>query len=327
MAKKTLSLDLRPQTFRQMFGQASVCRAVTKQMVDRPPTAWMFCGETGSGKTTIARIVALSLQCAHKKFGYPCLECRKRQREFCIEEVNTGEHNTVDDIKDIVATSVYSPIGKSRYRVFILDEAQRISTQAQTILLKYFEDAPASTVWIICTTEPEKILASLRGRCIIHQMRSLKGRTAEEFIAWAYKKSGATGADISAFTEIVHTYSVTSPRNILMALEKVIAGIDPDKAVASLYSDVDTRRVCQALVKGNWGAIRSELSEASPSDAKLIRASIIGYLCTILLDPRPRLQPEVLAQLILDLSNTTGYDDNILLAQLSAKLWVASKLF
>lgn len=327
MAKKTLSLALRPQTFTQMFGQVNVCRAVTKQMTERPPTAWMFCGETGSGKTTIARIVALSLQCAHKRFGYPCVKCRKRRSAFCIEEINTGEHNTVDDIRDIVATSVYSPIGDSRYRVFILDEAQRISTQAQTILLKYFEDAPASTVWIICTTEPEKIIASLRGRCMIHQMRSLKGRVAEEFIAWAYAKSGATDADISAFVETVHTYSVTSPRNILMALEKVIAGIDPDKAVASLYSDVDTKRICQALVKGNWGAIRSVLSEASPSDAKLIRASVIGYLRTILLDPNPRLPLKILSQLILDLASTTSYDDSILLAQLSAKLWGASKLF
>ena len=148
---KTLSLALRPRTFKKMFGQSHITGAISKQVeADRWPTAWMFSGQAGSGKTTLARILAVSLQCVHQEqFGSPCNECYTNKDDFSIDEPDTAVNNGVDAIKELIQRSTYAPSKGSNKRVIILDEAQRLTTQAQGALLKHFEDySPESTVWI-----------------------------------------------------------------------------------------------------------------------------------------------------------------------------------
>src|SRR6185503_10000650 len=150
----------------------------------RMPRAWMFIGQSGSGKTTIARILATSLNCTHNEFGDPCSLCLKNSSKFQIHEINAGDISGVDDIREIAVGSQYAPISPTRRRVYILDEAQRISSAAQNLLLKYFEEAPRTTVWIVCTTEPDKILRTLRRRCMVYTMQAWRPTAVENF--WTY---------------------------------------------------------------------------------------------------------------------------------------------
>lgn len=326
---RTLSLSLRPKTFAQLYGQAKATESITKQISSgRHPNAWLFGGETGAGKTTIARIIALSFQCEHSQFGYPCNDCQKRYRQnaFNITEVNASELNGVDAIKELAQVSNYAPVPPSKKRVIILDEAQRVTAQAQSVLLKYFEEAPSTTVWIIATTEPEKILKPLRSRCLVYVLQPLRGREVENFIKWASKKA-KVDRPLDLFTDVVHRAGVTSPRLILMGLERFASGLDPEKCINPSETDVDTLRVCQSLVKGEWSPIRSELAKATPDGARDLRAAVLGYLRAILLNPKPTAKKETVVQAIEELGRVQYVDDNAMHAMVAAALYKLAKRF
>lgn len=324
---RTLSLSLRPRSFNQLFGQKSVTSAIINQLKSRRiPRAWLFGGATGSGKTTIARIIALSLQCTHAPFGSPCKECWSQYNSHCITEVNASELNGVDAIKELAQASNFGPNPPSKVRVIILDEAQRVTVQAQSVLLKYFEEAPSTTCWIIATTEPEKILKPLRSRCLTYLLQPLKGGEVDRFIKWAAKRAKVV-RPIDEYIDTVHEKGVSSPRLILMGLEKFASGIDPDKAIAASETDVDTLRICQALVKGIWTPIRSELEKSSPDDARTIRGAILGYLRVILLNPKETVNKKVVSEVIEEIGRVQFVDEVAMSAMLTAILFRLVKRF
>src|SRR6266446_5346345 len=127
---KTLQLALRPKTFSALYGQDKITKAIEKQFASkRIPRSWMFSGQTGSGKTTIARILALGFQCKHQNgtIGNPCLDCRKRFYDFSIQDINASSKNGVQEISELVQGAEFAPLAPSRRRVYILDEAHRLS--------------------------------------------------------------------------------------------------------------------------------------------------------------------------------------------------------
>lgn len=326
---KTLSLSLRPKSFKQLFGQDKVTSAILNQVKsNRMPNAWLFGGETGSGKTTIARIIALSLQCTHKEFGSPCLACRKNKNSFGIAEPNASELNGVEAIKELAQISNYAPNPPALKRVIILDEAHRITPNAQDILLKYFEETPSTTCWIIATTKPEKIIATLRGRCMVYLLQPLQGRDVEKFVASAVERAKIK-RPIDEFIDNLHKAGITSPRQILMGLEKFAAGVDPDKCISVAETNVDTLRLCQNLVKGNFGPIRSELTKATPDDALTIRGALLGYLRSVLLNPKETaVDKKAVAETIEELGRISTYTDEVAMhAMLCAVLYKVVKRF
>jgi len=324
---QTLSLALRPKCFSQLLGQKDIVDAIQSQMASkREPRAWMFAGPTGTGKTTIARIIAKSLQCRHSDtFGEPCAKCQKN-KEFDISEMNIAELNGIDAIKEIASHSTFFPTPGSRRKVIILDEAQRVTKAAQSVLLKYFEDASKSTTWIICTTEPEQILKALRGRCYQLQVRPIRGAIAEAFIKEAAAKAGIT-RKLNDFIEQVHIYGVSGPRDILNALEKFASGIDPEEAVRVSTSGLDVLRICQNLRQGNWAIIKTELRNAQPEDAMLLKTSLLSYLRNLLLHPTPGAELKTLALAIDTIGSIPFSNDDTVLALLTSKIYQLSKRF
>lgn len=328
MAGSTLSLLLRPRTFGDFFGMEQITSAITKQVKSgRMPTAWLFIGPAGSGKTTLARILAASFQCTHNKFGYPCATCRMKakNKEFCTEEVPVAEQNKVADMHALVDRSLYAPTPGSPMRVIILDEAHRITTQAQAILLKHFEDfSPSTTVWIATTTEPHLMLDTLKSRCMTYKTRLLRNRDVEEFIKFAAEK-GSIKRDLSDFVDFVHKHDVSSPRVILMCLEKFASGLDP--ADALLIGEVNTKQLCRNIMQGDWSGVKRELRQCEVDDGRLIRGAVMGYLKAILLNPKtpPKVSLKV-AQSVKMLARIT-YDEAYLFSDLVATLHLVTKRF
>lgn len=279
-----LTLQYRPKTFAELIGQQSLTQAIQRQYESkREPLAWLFHGQTGGGKTTVARIMALSLQCTHQKeFGNPCDDCYKNRSDYSIHEINASEVSGVEQISQIVEGSEYRPHPPSRRKVYILDEAQRLSSAAQNLLLKYFEDTPKTTVWIVCTTEPEKILHTLRRRCMQFSLQPLKRKDVRELLINIASKEKCN-KDLESLTDIIYQARIQSPALILMALEKFLAGIPAEKAVLAGDTTVDIKNLASRLYKGDLEEVHNIMKDATLEDAKLIRVAVSKYLNAILL--------------------------------------------
>jgi len=269
---------MRPRRLSDLVGQSSVIQAIRAQVAKRPPQAWMFHGGTGTGKTTLARILAVAYQCEHQKlWGDPCEDCWKIQDHYCIHEINASEVSGVEELGRVAKLSRHRPMGGLK-RVIILDEAQRISNAAVNMLLKPFEDPPSTTIWIICTTEPAKILATLRRRCTTYQLRGLSINDRELLLNKAAKMAGVT-RKLPPLFEQIHSLGVSSPALLLMALEKYAAGTSPEDAAAGVEGNTaDSLRICKATTSGDWATLRKLLQAATPDDARWIRASVAGWL-------------------------------------------------
>jgi hypothetical protein len=141
------------------------------------------------------------------------------------------------------------------------------------------------------------------------------------------KKAGLK-RPLEEFIEYANQFGLTSPAFILQALEKYEAGIDPDRAVSGAETDVDTKRICKALVEGEWGPIRAELEKAGGDDGKLIQQAAIGYLRSVLLAKQSTVKPALAADAILDLTRMSwGMEYSTALAYVAAILHKWTKKF
>ena len=329
MTTQTLNLSFRPRSFDEMIGQKHMIDLIRKQIKSgRVPAAWMFVGESGSGKTTTARILALSLQCTHQtEFGNPCDACQKGRSKFDILEINASENSGVSEVESTIVGAFYTPKPPSKYRVYIFDEAQMLSSQAQNALLKYFEDSPKSTVWIICTTEPQKIKRTLRRRCLNYTIPSLgiKGVGALVKSALTHTKSDLPDEPL---IEALLEAGISSPGFVVMAVEKYLAGETAEKsAQVGFDSAIDTLRVCRAVVKGDWDTVRAIMASANPEDARAIRQSLGGYLKAILLDSEPGKQASKVEQAIGELMKLTMVEDGLQLSATTAVVYRVCRMF
>lgn len=278
---KNLAVRFRPKRFSEVVGNAPVISALKKLYSGN---SYFLSGDTGVGKTTLARILATSAQCTHQTTGYgePCDGCITMAEEgkFDIMEINASDATGVEEIRALTKGYSYSPMPPSCRRVYILDEAHRLSTASQNLLLKSLEDGPASALWIICTTEPSKVLRTLRGRCLPFALRSLGyeevGVLVQRVLAFTGKKVPEEAT--ARFSQALERRSILQPRAIVNLVEMFLTG-----KVTWPVAEGVTRKLGQYLLEGNWEVIRKALSAMEAEDIEGLRLQLSAYMGVVLL--------------------------------------------
>ena len=170
MSYQALYRAWRPRTFSEICDQDAVVRTLRRQVeTDRIAHAYLFCGTRGTGKTTAAKVLSRAINCLHPVNGDPCGECeicKALSGENCMDvlEIDAASNTGVDDIRELRDKIQYPP-ALTRYKVYIIDEVHMLSTGAFNALLKTLEEPPKHAVFILATTEPQKLPATILSRC------------------------------------------------------------------------------------------------------------------------------------------------------------------
>lgn len=169
MAYQALYRKWRPQTFEQVLGQTATVKTLRRQIEDgRIAHAYLFCGCRGTGKTTMAKLMSRAINCLNPSHGDPCGQCEAcraimSETTMDVLELDAASNNSVDNIRELLEQVRY-PAQLGRYKVYIIDEVHMLSTAAFNALLKTLEEPPAHVVFILATTEPQKLPATILSR-------------------------------------------------------------------------------------------------------------------------------------------------------------------
>ncbi|MCL2571199.1 MAG: DNA polymerase III subunit gamma/tau [Defluviitaleaceae bacterium] len=216
----------RPKTFADLVGQPHVVRALSNQLeTGQLSHSYLFCGTRGTGKTSAARIFARAVNCLAPLEGNPCNACENCQnilsdRSLDVIEIDAASNNSVDNIRDLREEVRYTPT-QCKYKVYIIDEVHMLSTSAFNALLKTLEEPPAHVIFILATTDPQKIPATILSRC---QRYDFKRITATDMVATMgrYLEAENTEYEETALEQIAY-HSDGAMRDALSLLDQCLA--------------------------------------------------------------------------------------------------------
>ena len=190
MAYTALYRKWRPARFEDVRGQEHIVRTLKNQIIsDRVGHAYLFCGTRGTGKTTIAKIMARAVNCEHPVDGSPCNECAVCRsilegRSVNVAEIDAASNNGVDNIREIRDQVQYSPT-EGKYRVYIIDEVHMLSAGAFNALLKTLEEPPAHAVFLLLAERAEAFLPTILSRVVVMKIRPLSAETIADYLMQA----------------------------------------------------------------------------------------------------------------------------------------------
>src|SRR4026209_1407022 len=194
MATQSLYRRYRPRRFSEVRGQEHVVRALRNSVVDeREAQAYLFSGPRGTGKTTSARILAKVLNCERPLDGEPCCECDsclavERGTSYDVHELDAASNNGVDAMRDLIEKASLGTPG--RHKVYILDEVHMLTKGAEAALLKTLEEPPPHVVFVLATTDPQKVSDTIRSRTQHLRFHRLPMDELEEHIRWVIADAG-----------------------------------------------------------------------------------------------------------------------------------------
>ena len=223
----------RPETFAEVIGQDHVTgplRAALRN--NRVNHAYLFSGPRGCGKTTSARILARCLNCEQGPTDQPCGTCqsctdlaRGGPGSIDVIEIDAASHGGVDDARDLREKAFFAPVN-SRYKVYIIDEAHMVTTQGFNALLKLVEEPPPHLKFIFATTEPEKVIGTIRSRTHHYPFRLIPPRTLSDYLQQLCDQEGVR-VDPAALPLVVRSGG-GSARDTLSVLDQLIGGAGDD---------------------------------------------------------------------------------------------------
>ncbi|GAA3509590.1 DNA polymerase III subunit gamma and tau [Georgenia daeguensis] len=238
----------RPETFQEVIGQEHVTEPLMAALrADRANHAYLFSGPRGCGKTTSARILARCLNCEQGPTDTPCGTCpscvelaRGGPGSLDVVEIDAASHNGVDDARELRERASFAP-ARDRYKIFILDEAHMVTAQGFNALLKLVEEPPAHIKFIFATTEPDKVIGTIRSRTHHYPFRLVP---PEQLLAYLEQLCASEGVRVGGgVLPMVVRAGGGSVRDTLSVLDQLLAGaqetgLDYERAVALLgYTD------------------------------------------------------------------------------------------
>ncbi|WP_433116224.1 DNA polymerase III subunit gamma and tau [Micromonospora sp. CA-246542] len=256
----------RPRTFAEVIGQEHVTEPLSQALRSgRLNHAYLFSGPRGCGKTTSARIMARSLNCEQGPTPEPCGKCASCRSlaadgagSIDVIEIDAASHGGVDDARELRERAFFAP-ASSRFKIYIIDEAHMVSTQGFNALLKLVEEPPEYVKFIFATTEPEKVLGTIRSRTHHYPFRLFPPKVVRPYLEQLTQAEGVA-VEPAVFPLVVRAGG-GSMRDSLSVLDQLIAGAGPEGVsyarAVSLLGVTDSALIdemCDALAAGDGAA-------------------------------------------------------------------------
>ena len=278
---ESLYTKYRPQTFEQVVGQAHVVETLKRAVLEgRTSHAYLFCGPRGTGKTTMARILAKALMCEKGPAALPdgsCKQCRliAAGEHPDVIELDAASRTGVDNVREeIIGRVSYAPV-MGRAKVYIIDEVHMLTPAAFNALLKTLEEPPEHVVFIMCTTDPQKILATILSRVQRFDFHAIGNDEMQAHLAFVCKQEGFSYDE--AALELIVRHARGGMRDALTSLEQLSvfgAGTIDVAAATDFLGEVSGStlgKVSRAMAHRDVGALFAEVAELADAGRDLLQ--------------------------------------------------------
>lgn len=296
MAYTVLARRYRSATFDEVVGQNHVAQTLKKAIAsDRVAHAYLFCGTRGTGKTSMARILAKALNCekSDRPTPEPCLECNSCRaiasgEDIDVIEIDAASNRGIDEVRKLIENSAFRP-ARSRFKVFIVDEVHAMTRDAFNALLKVLEEPPEHVKFVLATTEPEKILPTILSRCQRYDFRNIptreiaghlkeickeEGIKADEDALMLVAKAGA-GSMRDSLSLLDRLLSIGEKKLTVESIEQLL-GLPRGQAIFDLVQAMGEGKVKEAL-----GLADQLINEGLSADGLIV--SLVDHLRNLLI--------------------------------------------
>jgi len=286
----------RPQELKQVKGNEDVLVALDKMLsnVGTFPHAVLLTGPSGTGKTTVGRIIATRLGCVGSDY----------------KEVDSGQFRGIDTIREIRSNAQYAAM-EGAVRVWLIDECHKMTGDAMSALLKILEDAPAHVFFILCTTDPQKLLPTIKSRCSTFQMQPLQDDVMVSLLRRIAKKEGEQVEE--EILQQIASDSLGQSRNAIQVLEQVL-NTPPERRleVAKRAAEQQSKGIelCNALINRKpWKMVAGILVslKEQDNDAESVRRMVLGYCQSCLLKGMTNHQIAHVMECFMDNTYDSGF--------------------
>jgi DNA polymerase-3 subunit gamma/tau len=268
-----LHIDKRPDSLDTFYGNEGI-KVALKSVLSRTddiPRTFLFTGPSGCGKTTLGRIVATMVGC-HKND---------------IQEYNSSNTRGIDTVREISQNAQFSAMS-GKYKLYLIDECHKMTNDAQNALLKILEDTPKHVFFVLCTTDPEKMIKAIRTRCMQFEVKELPAPVISKLVKDTVESEGIEDFSPKVIAAITKAAEGCARQSMIL-LDSVIDIIDEEEALRAISESTASQTasidICKLLIsdsKQKWSAMKG-LLRGLPDDPEKMRYAILGYMAAVLI--------------------------------------------